>query len=233
LDVCPFECPPGKGKCTRVVGSKPGRCECRQQPCDANDFLNKSDEELFNYAVTPGNRIGAFCYITTSPPGSENVCKYYAKEAAGGKGIPIGSGCVVGAGSYSGSCFYTGPPLTNAEQASMCTTSFVKNGAAQMRYAIKHKLCCQPCEEDFLKMSDEELFNYAVTPGNRIGAFCYITTSPPGSGNACKYYAKEAAGGKGIPIGSGCVVGAGSYSGSCFYTRPPPHECRTSIDVYH
>jgi hypothetical protein len=95
------------------------------------------------------------------------------------------------------------------------------------------RCACQLCENDFLNMSDEELFNYAVTPGNRIGAFCYITTSLPGSGNACKYYAKEAAGGKGIPIGSGCVVGAGSYSGSCFYTRPPPHECRTSIDVYH
>eukprot|EP00544_Gedaniella_sp_CCMP2646_P012785 CAMPEP_0202489972 /NCGR_PEP_ID=MMETSP1361-20130828/7516_1 /ASSEMBLY_ACC=CAM_ASM_000849 /TAXON_ID=210615 /ORGANISM="Staurosira complex sp., Strain CCMP2646" /LENGTH=394 /DNA_ID=CAMNT_0049119793 /DNA_START=558 /DNA_END=1742 /DNA_ORIENTATION=+ len=129
-NICPdaAECPPGKGRCARVFGSKFERCSC--QLCE-DDFLSMSDEELFNYAVTPGNRVGAYCYIAASPVGSDNTCKYYAKEALNRTGIPLGSGCV------APPCFYNDP--------AMCTNSPVKNGAAQMRYAIRHKICGVPC----------------------------------------------------------------------------------------
>jgi len=72
-----------------------------------------------------------------------------------------------------------------------------------------------------LSLSDNELFNYAAN-GGKIGNWCTISTSP--GGTACTFYVKSRTSDPllgpsyhGVPGGSGCVVGPGSWEGACWY----------------
>lgn len=79
-------------------------------------------------------------------------------------------------------------------------------------------------------MTDQELFQYAVDAGegkvDKIGRHCYIQNAT-GLGGVCNYYAKGELdygqpGYDGIPVGTGCIVGDCSYTGTCWYTTSIP-----------
>jgi hypothetical protein len=196
--------------------------------CDAPDFKLLSDEDLFHYAVNAGKgkvpRIYDYCYIEDATGKPSAACNYYAKgkPGPGYDGVPgAGTGCIVGKGSWEGTCWYEDPSfltiLTKKEVMSMCTDDYIANGAAQIRWAMQHGLCGDA--PDFMSMSDEDLFQYAVNAGKdivpKIYSFCFIEDATGKPGAACVYYAKgKSPGFDGVPEGTGCIVEPESY---CWY----------------
>ncbi|CAB9510649.1 expressed unknown protein [Seminavis robusta] len=122
-------------------GALRGRDDSGSKP--AAYYLSRTDDELWNIATT--QFIGKYCYILISDGGT--ACHYYAKgRPLTYNGIPVnkdglGTGCIKDkAGSF---CYYHDPAynLTQEERNSMCTSSYVANGAAQIRYGIRHQRC--------------------------------------------------------------------------------------------
>ena len=79
-----------------------------------------------------------------------------------------------------------------------------------------------------MSISDKDLFDYALKAGKgegpRIYAYCYIQDATGKPGAACNYYAKGEpdgveAGYDGVPEGTGCIVGPGSWGGRCWYAN--------------
>lgn len=109
----------------------------------AEYYLSKSDDELWKIAKS--QFIGKYCKIVTSKQVS--ACRYYAKgRPLTYNGLPmatdgVGTGCIKD--SADSFCYYHDPAynLTQEEQRSMCTDSYVSNGAAQIRYGIRHQRC--------------------------------------------------------------------------------------------
>lgn len=115
-----------------------------------SNCLKLSDGELWDLALH--GRIGKYCYIQDARNG-DGVCRYYAKaipdinrgDAGGHDGTPEGTGCIYD--RKGPACFFESPvkvELTQEEMDSMCTSSKIKNGAAQLRYALENGLCTDP-----------------------------------------------------------------------------------------
>jgi hypothetical protein len=146
-------------------------------------FLKMSDQDLFQYAVDASEdkvpKIGKYCWITDGR-GQGGACNFYAKARpdaidVGLDGTPAGTGCINERGSTF--CWYDNlAHLTIDERKSMCTDDYIANGAAQIRWAIQNGLC--DVAPDFMSMSDEDLFQYAVNAGKGVApAFMPIASS--------------------------------------------------------
>jgi len=203
-------------------------------PTNWCELFDKSDDDLV--AMGLAKELGTYCYIQESQGGT--ACNYYVKgrpSDSDANGLPLtniglGTGCVDEDG---GSCFFQDPsyPLTQAERESMCTTSWVANAAAQLRYGIANGYCMddptQRCTETptdwcaLLEESDDDL--YALGLAKEIGTYCHIQESH--GGTACNYYVKgrpSDVGANGVPLtdiglGTGCVDEDGGF---CFFQNP-------------
>jgi hypothetical protein len=193
-------------------------------------FLSMSDEDLFQYTVDASEdkvpKIGKYCWITDRHE-KGGACNFYAKAHPDAidvslDGTPAGTGCINERGSTF--CWYANlAHLTVEERASMCTDDYIANGAAQICWAIQNGLCDEA--PDFMSMSDKDLFQYMVNAGTGEGphiyAYCFIQDAT-GLRGACNYYAKGEPdavepGYDGVPEGTGCIAGPGSWGGSCWY----------------
>ena len=112
-----------------------------------------TDREIFETFQGPEHRLGEFCYIQVSKPGSMNACKYYVKAKPSTisryKGWPRthwqdgdrGTGCVKDSAGFF--CYFrdTAYDLTADERDAMCTSQLASNAAAQLKHALLHGAC--------------------------------------------------------------------------------------------